>query len=129
MIKPKLSNTKHFPFTTFAFTVESENHFHSQSTDAPCLGTDRGDADGRHGSILLNLNNQRAKQQIQTGSPMQPNNWRRYAREQPENENAFKSIAAKFVPYAQAHTTREQIYLFKLKCSELLKPPRQQHTI
>ncbi|KRZ12775.1 Polyubiquitin 9 [Trichinella zimbabwensis] len=119
MIKPKSSRPApivflficlfvfflYFPFTTFAFTVESENHFHSQLTNALCLGTERGDADGRHGSILLNLNNQRAKQQIQTGSPTQPNNWRRYAREQPENENAFKSIAAKFVPAPQTTET------------------------
>ncbi|KRX23982.1 hypothetical protein T07_4582, partial [Trichinella nelsoni] len=77
----------------------------STPIDALCLGTDQGDADGRHGSILLNLNNQRAKQQIQTGGPTRPNSWRRYAREQPENENAFKSIAAKFVPAPQTTET------------------------
>ncbi|KRX78692.1 Polyubiquitin, partial [Trichinella sp. T6] len=77
----------------------------STPTDALCLGTDQGDVDGRHGSILLNLNNQRAKQQIQTGGPTRPNSWRRYAREQPENENAFKSIAAKFVPAPQTTET------------------------
>ncbi|KAL1229786.1 Ubiquitin-NEDD8-like protein [Trichinella spiralis] len=77
----------------------------STPIDALCLGTDQGDADGRHRSILLNLNNQRAKQQIQTSGPTRPNSWRRYAREQPENENAFKSIAAKFVPAPQTTET------------------------